>query len=77
MLINGLTAVSLFMVVAIKKTERKLHENLPKSAIASFYSVLGNVAAAYHMTSDSTNCEGVVGYVIILYCLLYIVYRLS
>jgi putative membrane protein len=34
MLINGLTAVSLFMVVAIKKTERKLHENLMKSAIA-------------------------------------------
>ncbi|NRD18986.1 DUF420 domain-containing protein [Winogradskyella eckloniae] len=63
--INGLTAVVLiFAIVAIKKKNRALHENLMKFAIA--LSVLFLLLyIAYHMTSDSTKFggEGVVKYI--------------
>lgn len=63
--INGLTALVLILaVVAIKKGNRKLHENLMKFAIALSVSFLV-MYVAYHMTSDSTKYggEGVVKYV--------------
>ncbi|MBT8244995.1 MAG: DUF420 domain-containing protein [Winogradskyella sp.] len=63
--INGLTAVVLVLaVIAIKKGNRKLHENLMKSAIALSISFLV-MYVAYHMTSDSTKYggEGVMRYV--------------
>ncbi|CAL2102461.1 Uncharacterized membrane protein YozB [Tenacibaculum sp. 190130A14a] len=63
--INGLTAVLLVAaVVAIKKGNRKLHEQLNMFAIVC--SVLFLVMyVAYHMTSDSTKFggEGVIRYV--------------
>ncbi|TVZ56609.1 putative membrane protein [Lutibacter sp. Hel_I_33_5] len=56
--INGLTAVLIIAaVVAIKKGNRRLHEQLNTSAIAC--SVLFLVLyVAYHMTSDSTKFGG-------------------
>ena len=63
--VNGLTAVLLIAaVVAIKKGNKKLHEQLTTSAIIC--SVLFLVMyVAYHMTSDSTSYggEGVVKYI--------------
>jgi len=63
--INGLTAVLLVAsVVAIKKGNRKLHEQLNTTAIgcSALFLVL---YVAYHMTSDSTSFggEGVIKYV--------------
>ncbi len=63
--INGLTAVLLVSaVVAIKKGNRSLHENLMKTAIGCSILFLG-MYVAYHMTSDSTKFggEGVIKYV--------------
>jgi len=63
--INGLTAVLLILaVVAIKKGNRKLHEQLNTTAIACSLLFL-LMYIAYHMTSDSTSFggEGVVKYV--------------
>ena len=62
--INGLTAFVLIgAVVAIKNGNRKLHENLMKTAIACSVAFLG-MYVAYHMTSDSTKFggEGIVKY---------------
>lgn len=63
--INGLTAVLLVVaVVAIKRGNQKLHQNLMTTNIA--LSLLFLVMyIAYHMTSDSTSFggEGVVKYV--------------
>ncbi|WOC40963.1 DUF420 domain-containing protein [Polaribacter sp. HL-MS24] len=63
--VNGLTAIVLIAaVIAIKKGNRKLHENLNTFAI--FCSVLFLVMyVAYHMTSNSTPFlgEGFVKYV--------------
>lgn len=56
--INGLTAILLVAaVIAIKNKNRKLHENLMKSAIACSVAFLG-MYVAYHMTSDSTKFGG-------------------
>ena len=63
--INGLTALLLiFAVIAIKNGNRKLHENLMKSAIGCSIAFLG-MYVAYHMTSDSTKFggEGAIKYV--------------
>jgi len=56
--INGLTAIILVLaVMAIKKGNRKLHENLMKTCIG--LSLLFLVMyIAYHMTSDSTPFGG-------------------
>ncbi|CAM1350782.1 DUF420 domain-containing protein [Tenacibaculum insulae] len=63
--VNGLTAVLLVAsVIAIKKGNRKLHEQLNTTAIIC--SVLFLVMyVAYHMTSDSTKFggEGVIKYI--------------
>jgi putative membrane protein len=63
--INGLTAVLLIAaVVAIKKGNKKLHEQLNTFAIAcSLFFLL--LYIAYHMTSDSTKFggEGLIKYV--------------
>ena len=62
--INGLTAILLVAaVIAIKNRNRKLHENLMKSAIACSVAFLG-MYVAYHMTSDSTKFggEGAINY---------------
>ena len=62
--INGITAFVLIgAVVAIKNGNRKLHENLMKTAIACSVAFLG-MYVAYHMTSDSTKFggEGIVKY---------------
>jgi len=56
--INGLTALILIIaVVAIKKGNRKLHENLMRTAIvlSTLFLVM---YVAYHMTSDSTKFGG-------------------
>ncbi len=63
--INGLTAVLLIAaVIAIKKGNRKLHEQLNTTAIlcSAIFLVM---YVAYHMTSDSTKFggEGLVKYV--------------
>ena len=56
--INGITAFVLIgAVVAIKNGNRKLHENLMKTAIACSVAFLG-MYVAYHMTSDSTKFGG-------------------
>jgi putative membrane protein len=56
--INGLTAVLLIAaVIAIKNGNRKLHENLMKSAIACSVAFLV-MYVAYHMTADSTKFGG-------------------
>ena len=63
--INGITAIILVgAVIAIKNGNRKLHENLMKSAIACSVAFLG-MYVAYHMTSDSTKFggEGLIKYV--------------
>lgn len=63
--INGITAILLIAaVIAIKKGNRKLHENLMKTAIACSVAFLV-MYVAYHMTSDSTKFggEGVIKYV--------------
>jgi putative membrane protein len=62
---NGLTAFILIgAVVAIKNGNRKLHENLMKTAIACSVAFLA-MYVAYHMTSDSTKFggEGIVKYI--------------
>lgn len=56
--INGLTAILLvFSVIAIKKGNRKLHEQLNTTAIvcSALFLVM---YVAYHMTSDSTSYGG-------------------
>ena len=63
--INGITAVLLiWAVVAIKKGNRILHENLMKTAIGCSLAFLV-MYIAYHMTTDSTSYggEGVLRYV--------------
>lgn len=63
--VNGLTALLLiFAVVAIKNGNRKLHENLMKTAIGCSVAFLG-MYVAYHMTSDSTKFggEGLIKYI--------------
>ncbi|WP_026978835.1 DUF420 domain-containing protein [Flavobacterium tegetincola] len=56
--INGFTAILLVTaVVAIKNGNKKLHENLMKSAIACSVAFLG-MYVAYHMTADSTKYGG-------------------
>ena len=63
--INGITAIILVAaVIAIKNGNRKLHENLMKTAIACSVAFLG-MYVAYHMTSDSTKFggEGLIKYV--------------
>ena len=56
--INGFTALILIAaVIAIKKGNRTLHENLMKSAIACSVLFLG-MYVAYHMTADSTKFGG-------------------
>jgi putative membrane protein len=73
--VNGLTAILLIAaVVAIKKGNKKLHEQLNTTAIAC--SVLFLVMyVAYHMTSDSTSFggEGVVKYVYLFILLTHVV----
>jgi putative membrane protein len=62
---NGLTAFVLIgAVVAIKNGNRKLHENLMKTAIACSVAFLA-MYVAYHMTSDSTKFggEGIAKYI--------------
>lgn len=59
--INGFTAVLLVAaVIAIKNGNRKLHENLMKTAIVCSVAFLG-MYVAYHMTSDSTEYLGEFG----------------
>jgi putative membrane protein len=63
--INGITAVLLvFAVIAIKKGNKKLHEQLNTSAILCSVLFL-LMYIAYHMTSNSTvfGGEGVIKYV--------------
>lgn len=63
--INGLTAILLVAaVIAIKKGNRKLHEQLNTTAIACSLLFL-LMYIAYHMTSDSTKFggEGAIKYV--------------
>lgn len=63
--INALTAVILVVAVyQIKKGNRKLHENLMKTAII-FSALFLLMYVAYHMTSDSTKFggEGLIKYV--------------
>lgn len=56
--INGLTAVLLIAaVIAIKKGNRKLHENIMKVCILCSVLFLG-MYVAYHMTSNSTSYGG-------------------
>ena len=56
--INGLTAVLLIAaVIAIKKGNKKLHEQLNTAAIACSLLFL-LMYIAYHMTSDSTSYGG-------------------
>ncbi|WP_397445208.1 DUF420 domain-containing protein [Polaribacter sp. R77954] len=62
---NGLTAILLIAaVIAIKKGNRKLHEQLNTTAIVFSLAFL-LMYIAYHMTSDSTKFggEGVIKYV--------------
>jgi putative membrane protein len=56
--INGITAVLLVTaVIAIKNGNRKLHENLMKTAIACSVAFLG-MYVAYHMTAERTEFGG-------------------
>jgi putative membrane protein len=56
--INGLTAIVLVLaVLAIKKGNRRLHENLMKVCIGLSILFLG-MYIAYHMTSTSTSFGG-------------------
>lgn len=57
--INGLTALLLIIaVVAIKNGNRKLHENLMKTAIAFSIAFLV-MYVAYHMTTERTEFGGI------------------
>ncbi|MCG8235146.1 DUF420 domain-containing protein [Tenacibaculum finnmarkense] len=73
--INGLTAVLLIAsVIAIKKGNKKLHEQLNTTAIAC--SVLFLVLyVAYHMTSDSTSFggQGIVKYIYLFILITHII----
>lgn len=63
--INGITAIVLILaVIAIKKGNQKVHENLMTTAIALSVAFLV-MYVAYHMTADSTKFggEGVIRYV--------------
>lgn len=63
--INGLTAILLIAaIIAIKNGNRKLHENLMKTAIVFSVAFLA-MYVAYHMTADSTKFggEGMIKYV--------------
>lgn len=63
--VNGLTAVLLIIaVIAIKKGNKKLHEQLNTAAIICSVAFL-LMYIAYHMTSDSTKFggEGIIKYV--------------
>src|SRR5690606_8951134 len=63
--INGITAVLLFIAVAaVKRGNRKLHENLIKVCMGCSVAFL-LMYVAYHMTSESTpyGGEGVIRYV--------------
>lgn len=63
--INGITAILLVLaVIAVKKGNVKLHENLMKTAIGCSVAFLA-MYVAYHMTSDSTKFggEGIIKYV--------------
>jgi putative membrane protein len=56
--INGITAVLLVAaIIAIKNGNRKLHENLMKTAIACSVAFLG-MYVAYHMTAERTEFGG-------------------
>ncbi len=69
--INGLTAIILVIaVIAIKKGNRKLHENLMKFAIALSVCFLV-LYIAYHLTTDATKFGGT-GNIRIVYFLLLI-----
>lgn len=73
--INGLTAVLLIAsVVAIKKGNKKLHEQLNTTAIicSALFLVM---YVAYHMTSDSTRFggEGVIKYVYLFILITHII----
>lgn len=73
--INGLTAVLLIAsVVAIKKGNKKLHEQLNTTAIvcSALFLVM---YVAYHMTSDSTRFggEGIIKYIYLFILLTHIV----
>ena len=63
--INGITAIVLVLgVLAIKKGNQKVHENLMTTAIALSVAFLV-MYVAYHMTADSTKFggEGIIRYV--------------
>ncbi|MFY7671082.1 DUF420 domain-containing protein [Tenacibaculum sp. MEBiC06402] len=63
--INGLTAVLLIgSIIAIKKGNRKLHEQLNTTALI-FSALFLVMYVAYHMTSESTKFggEGIIKYV--------------
>lgn len=73
--INGFTAILLIAaVIAIKNSNRKLHENLMKTAIACSVLFLG-MYVAYHMTADSTKFggEGLIKYIYYFILLTHIV----
>lgn len=73
--INGLTAILLIAsVIAIKKGNKKLHEQLNTTAIAcsALFLVL---YVAYHMTSDSTSFggQGIVKYIYLFILITHII----
>ncbi|CAL2087284.1 Uncharacterized membrane protein YozB [Tenacibaculum dicentrarchi] len=73
--INGLTAVLLIAsVIAIKKGNKKLHEQLNTTAIvcSALFLVL---YVAYHMTSDSTSFggQGIVKYIYLFILITHII----
>ncbi|WBX76445.1 DUF420 domain-containing protein [Tenacibaculum ovolyticum] len=73
--VNGLTAILLIAsVVAIKKGNKKLHEQLNTTAIicSALFLVM---YVAYHMTSDSTKFggEGVVKYIYLFILITHII----
>ncbi|MDO6744212.1 DUF420 domain-containing protein [Tenacibaculum soleae] len=77
--INGLTAVLLIAsVVAIKKGNKKLHEQLNTTAIvcSALFLVM---YVAYHMTSDSTKFggEGVIKYVYLFILITHIILSIA
>ncbi|RTY90018.1 DUF420 domain-containing protein [Flavobacterium sp. GT3R68] len=77
--INGITAMVLVSaVVAIKNGNRKLHENLMKTAIGLSVAFLA-MYVAYHMTSDSTKYggEGVSRYVYFFILITHIVLSIA
>ena len=73
--VNGLTAILLIgSVIAIKKGNKKLHEQLNTTAIICSVLFL-LMYVAYHMTSDSTKFggEGIVKYIYLFILLTHIV----